>query len=146
MAKKRKVSPAQTARSRPRAQPRRTGQPARPVARWEQDGPRRLLVLENAFCRVAFWPARGGALVSYVDRATELDVIWRNPQVDPRDSQLLDQPVGGGSDLYDVMDGSWYVSLPNGFFAGDYCGAPLGTHGGLRAVAWKVTRIVTRPE
>lgn len=102
--------------------------------------------MENAACRVAFWPERGAALVSYVDRASGIDVIWRNPQVDPRASRLLDQPMAGGSDLYDIMDGSWYVSLPNGFFAGDYFGAPLGTHGELRAVPWEVTRIVTRPE
>jgi len=37
----------------------------------------------------------------------------------PPRGRLVDQPVGNGSDLYDVMDGSWYVSLPNGFFAGD---------------------------
>jgi hypothetical protein len=39
------------------------------------------------------------------------------------------------------MDGSWYVSLPNGFFAGDYFGAPLGTHGELRSVPWTVEGI-----
>jgi hypothetical protein len=97
----------------------------------KQDG-RRLLLIENAHCRVVLWPEMGGAIVSYVDRASGIDIIWRNPQVTPPRTTVLDQPMQGGSDLYDVMDGSWYVSLPNGFFAGDYFGAPLGTHGELR--------------
>lgn len=79
--------------------------------------------------------------MSYVDRATGFDIIWRNPCVQPPRRRILDQPVSGGSDLYDVMDGSWYVSLPNGFFPCNYFGAPLGTHGELRAVEWKVTSL-----
>lgn len=74
-------------------------------------------------------------------RPTGIDVIWNNPYGHPPRSRLLDQPVAHGSDLFDVMDGSWYVSLPNGFFAGDYFGAPLGTHGELRAVPWTVETI-----
>lgn len=99
-------------------------------------------MLENAFCRVALWPELGGAITSHVDLATGLDIIWKNPCVQPPRARMLDQPVRGGSDLYDVMDGSWYVSLPNGFFAGDYFGAPLGTHGELRGLPWDVTEIV----
>ncbi len=67
--------------------------------------------------------------------------MWRNPYGQPPRLRLLDQPVASGSDLYDVMDGSWYVSLPNGFFPGSYFGAPLGTHGELRALPWTVEKI-----
>jgi hypothetical protein len=49
--------------------------------------------------------------------------------------------VAAGSDLFDVMDGSWYVSLPAGFFPTDYFGAPIGTHGELRALPWDVESI-----
>lgn len=127
-------------------QPRATGQPKRPVARRITAGGRKLVVLENAFCRVVLWPERGGAIVSYVDRASGVEIIWSNPYVPPARSRVLDQPMRGGSDLYDVMDGSWYVSLPNGFFAGDYFGAPLGTHGELRSLPWAVTDLVTTRE
>jgi hypothetical protein len=96
------------------------------------------LVLQNAFFRVALWPAMGGAITSYVDRASGIDIIWRNPYGQPARSRVLDQPVAAGSDLYDVMDGSWYVSLPTGFFPTDYFGAPIGTHGELRALPWTV--------
>ncbi len=145
MAKAKKITAQSHARSmRARAQPRATGQPKLPVARWTTEGARRLLVLENAFCRVAMWPELGGAIASYVDLASGVDIIWRNPHGQPARTRVLDQPMGGGSDLYDVMDGSWYVSLPNGFFAGDYFGAPLGTHGELRSLPWEVTEIATQ--
>lgn len=107
------------------------------------DNGRRLLVLQNAFYRVALWPEMGGAITSYIDRASGVDIIWRNPYGQPPRTRVLDQPLGSGSDLYDVMDGSWYVSLPAGFFAGSYFGAPLGTHGELRSLPWAVERIRT---
>jgi hypothetical protein len=124
-----------------RAQTRITGQLSRPVARWRQTPERRLLVVENALFRVEICPEQCGAITSYVHKAGDLDIIWRNPYGQPPRLRLLDQPIGAGSDLFDVMDGSWYVSLPNGFFAGDYFGAPLGTHGELRAVPWIVEDI-----
>ncbi|MCF3650460.1 DUF4432 family protein [Synoicihabitans lomoniglobus] len=98
-------------------------------------------MLENTAFQVEIWPDKGGAITRYVDRASAVDVIWRNPYGQPPRLRPLDQPMVGGSDLYDVMDGSWYVSLPNGFFAGSYLGAPLGTHGELRSLPWDVTAI-----
>ncbi len=98
-------------------------------------------MIENGLYRVELWPEMGGAITSYVDKATGIDIIWRNPYGQPPRSRVLDQPIAAGSDLFDLMDGSWYVSLPNGFFAGDYFGAPLGTHGEMRAVPWTVDEI-----
>ena len=83
----------------------------------------------------------GGAITSYVHKPSDLDVIWRNAYGQPPRLRVIGQPPGAGSDLFDVMDGSWYVSLPNGFFPGDYFGAPLGTHGELRCVPWTVESI-----
>ena len=124
-----------------RAQTRSTGQLSKPVARWRTDADRRLLTLENGQYRLEIWPEMGGAITSHVHKASGLDIMWRNPYGQPPRSRVLDQPIAAGSDLFDVMDGSWYVSLPNGFFAGDYFGAPLGTHGELRAVPWTVEKI-----
>lgn len=122
-------------------QTRNTGHLGKPVARWRNTPERRLLVLENSLFRVEMCPDQGGAITSYVHKAADLDIIWRNPYGQPPRGRLLDQPIAAGSDLFDVMDGSWYVSLPNGFFAGDYFGAPLGTHGELRCVPWTVENI-----
>jgi hypothetical protein len=139
-----KVQPRQTKAKGGRRQSAKTGQSNRPVARWRQTPERRLLVLENALLRVEIAPEQGGAIVSHVDRRTGIDIMWRNPYGQPPRTRLLDQPIAAGSDLFDVMDGSWYVSLPNGFFAGDYFGAPLGTHGELRAVPWTVESVQRR--
>jgi len=111
---------------------------SRPLLRWRSEGGRRLLVLENASFRVEIWPELGGAIMSYVRKPENLEILWKNPQVQPPRREVLSQPIAGGSDLFDVMDGSWYVSLPNGFFSGEYFGAPVGTHGELRAVPWEV--------
>src|SRR5262249_35732004 len=124
----------------------KAGKPRRllPKARWRQDGSRRLLVLENDRFRIEIWPELGGAITSYVHLPDGLEVLGRNPSLAVPRATLLGQPMGGGSDLFDVMDGSWYVSLPNGFFPADYFGAPLGTHGEMRAVPWEVESVETR--
>lgn len=122
-------------------QPCLTGHSTEPVAHWTGAGDGRRLVLENGHFRVELWPSKGGAITSYRDRATGLDIIWRNPMADPHRRVVLDQPMRNGSDLYDVMEGSWYVSVPNGFFDTDYYGAPVGTHGDMRCVPWEVESI-----
>lgn len=124
-----------------RRQSRKSGQLTKPVARAIKESGRRLIVLENAFARIAVWPEMGAAITSYVDRKSGIDIIWRNAYGHPPRTRVLDQPMRGGSDLYDVMDGSWYVGLPNGFFPGDYFGAPLGTHGELRSLPWDVESV-----
>jgi hypothetical protein len=133
--------------STPTVKPRMlTARTAKPVARWlERDGHRRLQI-SNSFFQVELWPDLGGAISAYVDLSTGFDIIWKNPYGQPPRVRPLEQPMSGGSDLYDVMDGSWYVSLPNGFFAGDYFGAPLGTHGELRSLPWRVEKQTTQRE
>ncbi len=105
------------------------------------EGARRLLVLENSLMRVSVWPEMGGAITSHIDRESGIDIMWRNPYGQPPRNRVIDQPMANGSDLHDVMDGSWYVSLPTGFFACDYFGAPIGTHGELRCLPWEVVQI-----
>jgi hypothetical protein len=149
MAKKKvktKRSAPQPSRKPAARQPRRTGKAGQPVARWTTADGRRLLALENAHFRVEVWPDMGAAIVSHVDLATGIDIMWRNPYGQPPRATMVDQPIGGGSDLYDVMDGSWYVSLPTGFFPTSYFGAPIGTHGELRALPWPVQSIESTPD
>lgn len=98
-------------------------------------------MIENSIYRLELFPGQGGAITSYMLKAPNLEIIWQNPYGQPPRTRLLDQPISAGSDLFDVMDGSWYVSVPNGFFAGDYFGAPVGTHGELRSVPWVVEDI-----
>ena len=145
MAKKPLVkSTAASKATRSRRSARAAGRAGRPLVRWTQADGRRLLVLENGLARISLWPDMGGAIVSHIDRASGIDIIWRNSQCQPARSRALDQPMAGGSDLFDVMDGSWYVSLPTGFHPESYFGAPIGTHGELRSLPWTVDRIERR--
>lgn len=116
------------------------------MASWSGEGPARRLTLSNGHYEVELWPEKGGAITRYVHCPSGIDIIWRNPYGHPPRLRPLDQPMAGGSDLYDVMDGSWYVSLPNGFFAGSYLGAPLGTHGELRSLPWEVVTLEVTAE
>ncbi len=134
------ASPKNSGR-RNQARASRSGKPGRPAASWRTAQGRRLLVIENAHFRVELWPEKGGAITAYVHRPSGLDVIWRNSYGQPPRLHVSGQPRAGGSDLFDVMDGSWFVSLPNGFFPGDYFGAPLGTHGEMRCVPWTVESV-----
>ena len=127
----------------PRVNVRVTAAAARPFARWSTRGGRRQLTIGNGLFTVTLWPEKGGAITSYVYRPANLEVMWRNPYGQPPRLRVQDQPMGHESDLFDVMDGSWYVSLPNGFFPGDYFGAPVGTHGEIRSVPWTVEKIST---
>lgn len=101
------------------------------------DGNRNLVVLENDHVRIVVWPDMGAALLDFVDKATGLDAMFKNPNVPRAQQHLLHQPVAGNSDLYDVLDGSWFLSAPTGFFPVDYFGASIGAHGEFRSLPWE---------
>ena len=107
-----------------------------PRAAWIDWAGLRLLVVENECVRVALWPGHGADVVELRHKGSDLDVLWKNPQVWPPRARALDQPHGGRSEFYDGFHGGWFVSLPNGFFPADYYGAPLGCHGELQCVPW----------
>lgn len=115
--------------------------PSTPSTSWRKEGNRELLVLENERVQIIAWPAMGGALCTFKDRQSGLDALWHNPVLENPGCHLYAQPVTDRTDLYDTLDGSWFVSLPTGFMPTNYYGAPIGAHGELRAVPWKVTSI-----
>jgi hypothetical protein len=95
-----------------------------------------LLAIENERVRIVIWPQHGADLLEFRDKASDIDVLWKNPQCWPPRPCALDQPHRGRSEFYDIFHGGWFVSLPNGFFPADYYGAPIGCHGELLAVPW----------
>jgi hypothetical protein len=107
-----------------------------PRAAWIEWAGLRLLVIENECIRLTVWPEHGADLIELRHKASDLDVLWKNPQVWPPRRRALDQPPGTRSEFYDVFHGGWFVSLPNGFFPADYHGASLGCHGELQGVPW----------
>lgn len=107
-----------------------------PRASWIQWEGLRLLVIENESLRLTVWPEHGADLIELRHKASDLDVLWKNPRVWPPRLRALDQPHGTRSEFYDVFHGGWFVSLPNGFFPANYQGASLGCHGELQTVPW----------
>jgi len=95
-----------------------------------------LLAIENECVRIVIWPRHGADLLEFRDKASDIDVLWKNPQCWPPQPRALDQPHRGRSEFYDTFHGGWFVSLPTGFFPADYSGAPIGCHGELLAVPW----------
>jgi len=95
-----------------------------------------LLAIENERVRIVIWPQHGADLLEFRNKASDIDVLWKNPQCWPPRPCALDQPHRGRSEFYDIFHGGWFVSLPNGFFPADYYGAPIGCHGELLAVPW----------
>jgi len=112
----------------------------------ETAGKRELLILENEHVRVVVWPEMGAALLDFVDKASGLDIIFKNPNCKVAQRHLMTQPVQGFSDLYDVLDGSWFLSLPTGFHPTQYYGAPIGAHGEFRSLEWEVEILESGPE
>ncbi|MSO21717.1 MAG: hypothetical protein EXQ58_00380 [Acidobacteria bacterium] len=103
----------------------------------EQRKASELLILENGRIRVTIWPENGAAVLGFEDVERRLDVMWKNPLVQPPRRTLLTQPIERNSDLFDVLDGSWFLSLPTGFFPTDYFGAPIGVHGEFRSLPFE---------
>ncbi len=96
-----------------------------------------LLIIENRRIRVTIWPEHGSASLGFEDIGRKLDVMWKNPMVQPPRRTLLAQPIERNSDIYDVLDGSWFLSLPTGWFPTDSFGAPIGAPGEFRALPFE---------
>ena len=112
-----------------------------PRAFWYEWEGLRLLAIENERIRITLWPDHGGDLIEFRHKASDLDVLWKNPQVWPPRNGSLHQPHAGRSEFYDVFHGGWFTSLPNGFFPTEYYGAALGCHGEIQSIPWQVTDI-----
>ncbi|MFT4039743.1 MAG: DUF5107 domain-containing protein [Thermomicrobiales bacterium] len=64
------------------------------------------IVLENDALRLAFLPEIGGRLWSLVDRASDEEILWRHPTLQPR-------PVSPGAGYDDAFAGGWDELFPS---------------------------------
>jgi hypothetical protein len=100
-----------------------------------------VLAIENERVRVVIWPEHGADIIEFRNKATDLDVLWKNPRVWPLRARPLGLPHASRSEFYDVFHGGWFVSAPNGFFPSDWPaagGAPIGCHGEMHSLSWEV--------
>ena len=100
-----------------------------------------LLTLENEHICLVVCPALGSQILEFRHKATDLDVLWKNPRLWPPRGPHYSQPASPRGELYDHLHGGWFVSLPNGFFPEnwpDAAGPALGCHGEMHCVEWQI--------
>ncbi len=86
------------------------------------------VVLENRHVRVVVVPQLGGKVLSLVDKASDLELLWRNDRVPLR-------PAAWGSGFDDQFVGGWDEMFPNDepeLLRGE----PLPDHGELWILPW----------
>ncbi len=105
-----------------------------------------LFAIENEKIRVVVWPEHGADIIEFRHKTTDLDVLWKNPRVWPPNKNSLDQNNDELSSFYDTFHGGWFISMPTGFFPTTYYGAPIGAHGEMQSLHWKVGTMETSAE
>jgi len=89
------------------------------------------VVLENRRLRAVVLPGLGGKIISLVDKAADVELLWRNERVPVR-------PVPFGSGYDDVFLGGWDELFPNDepeVLAGE----AMPDHGELWSQPWMIT-------
>lgn len=97
--------------------------------------------LVNPDVCIAFLPDHGNILSSFLHRGHQCEAMWQNPLNPPRPLGVSPGVHAGGSEFFDTFHGGWLLSLPAGFFATDYYGAPLGVWGEFVSSRWAVADI-----
>lgn len=96
------------------------------------------VVLENRHLRAVLLPGLGGKIISLVDKAADIELLWRNDRV-----PVGAVPFGAGYD--DVFLGGWDELFPNDepeILAGE----PMPDHGELWSLPWTITDLVEGPD
>ena len=94
------------------------------------------VVLENRRLRAVVLPGLGGKIISLVDKAADVELLWRNERVPVR-------PVPFGSGYDDVFLGGWDELFPNDepeVLAGE----AMPDHGELWSLPWTITDLTRR--
>jgi hypothetical protein len=86
------------------------------------------VVLENRFVRAVVLPGLGGKVVSLVDKAADVELLWRNERVPLR-------AAAPGSSFDDQFAGGWDEMFPNDE-PEELAGEPMPDHGELWTLPW----------
>ena len=92
------------------------------------------VVLENRWLRAVVLPGVGGKIISLVDKAADVELLWRNDRVPVR-------PVPFGSGYDDAFLGGWDELFPNDepeVLAGE----AMPDHGELWSLPWTTTELI----
>ena len=94
--------------------------------------------LENSRLRILVLPGKGGDVLEFRDKETDVDVLyhaehnWQPP---------VDRPVPAADPTawHDTYPGGWQVNLPLAGYADGFAGTPYGLHGESALLPWEAT-------
>ena len=86
------------------------------------------MVLENRFVRAVVLPGLGGKVVGLLDKAADVELLWRNPRAPLR-------AAAPGSGFDDQFSGGWDEMFPNDE-PEELAGEPMPDHGELWTLPW----------
>ncbi|MFB6308023.1 MAG: aldose 1-epimerase [Haloarculaceae archaeon] len=92
-------------------------------------------VLENEHLRVLVLPGKGGDILEFRDKRTDVDVLWHaNHNWQPPESRYV--PSEAKTTWLDHYPGGWQMNLPIAGFGREIEGNAYGLHGESALVPW----------
>lgn len=91
--------------------------------------------LENEALRVLVLPGKGGDVVEFRDKRTDVDVLWRTPHswTPPGDRYV---PTAAETTWNDHYPGGWQINLPVAGGGWEFDGSAYGIHGESALLPW----------
>ncbi len=95
-----------------------------------------VVTLENELIRVGVLAGKGSDVVEFLDKRTDLDLVWLTPGgiQDPTDS--LSTSPDPLATFVDTYPGGWQEIFPSGGAPSSYAGAAFGQHGEVANLPW----------
>lgn len=106
----------------------------------------RTLALENEVIRVEVLVDKGTDIVSFLDKRTDTDFLWRSALGLRSATAVTRTATTDVTNLCDTYEGGWQECLPNGGPGVTYKGAPIPFHGEVMNLPWEVTVVEDTPE
>ncbi|NGM70623.1 aldose 1-epimerase [Natronolimnobius sp. AArcel1] len=93
------------------------------------------VILENSALRVLVLPGKGGDIVEFRDKRTDVDVLWRTPHNwTPPESRYV--PTAAETGWNEHYPGGWQVNLPVAGGGWEFDGSAYGQHGESALLPW----------
>lgn len=91
--------------------------------------------LENEFLRIKVLPGKGGDILEFRDKRTDVDVLWNSPHNwhPPRTRYV---PSVSETTWYDHYPGGWQVNVPVAGHGWEIDGNAYGLHGESSLIPW----------
>lgn len=96
------------------------------------------VLLENGHLRILVLTGKGGDVLEFRDKRTDVDVLWHadHDWRAPGDARL---PITEPDAYHDHYPGGWQLHLPMAGEADDFDGTPYGLHGESALLPWDAT-------